>query len=84
MSLKEAGAISGYDMTIEVRYFVLEWSTELSVSTQAAATKLAFLLGKNLPLREVKYQMGQDLRGELTPGRRTEEEQNSGSLRPRI
>ncbi len=50
LSLKMAGAVSGYDMTIE-----------------AAATKLAYLLGQNMSLDKVKELMQMDMRGELTP-----------------
>lgn len=47
--LREAGLISGYDMTSE-----------------AALTKLSWLLGQNLPLDQVKNLMQKNLRGELT------------------
>lgn len=47
--LRDAGLISGFDMTSE-----------------AALTKLSFLLGQNLPVDEVKDLMQQSLRGELT------------------
>jgi hypothetical protein len=37
------------------------------MTIEAAASKLAYLLGKNLPLDRVKTLMMEDLRGELSP-----------------
>lgn len=47
--LKEAGVISGHDMT-----------------TEAALTKLMFLLGQDLSLEEVKENLSKSLRGEIS------------------
>lgn len=48
-ALKEAGAVSGHDMT-----------------TEAAVTKLGYLLSQNLDRKEIITLMETDLRGELT------------------
>jgi len=49
-ALKDAGVISGYDMTLE-----------------ATLTKLHYLLSQDLTTEQIKQQMQQSLRGELTP-----------------
>lgn len=48
--LKEAGAVSGFDMT-----------------TEAAVAKLYYLFSQSLSKEEIKHQMEENLRGELTP-----------------
>lgn len=49
IGLKEAGVVSGYDMT-----------------TEAALTKLMFLLGQNLTVSQVKENLLKSLRGEVS------------------
>jgi L-asparaginase len=36
------------------------------MSTEASLTKLMFLLGQNLSIKEVKKYLGQNLKGEIT------------------
>ncbi|HNW50823.1 MAG TPA: asparaginase [Prolixibacteraceae bacterium] len=49
VTMLNAGAVSGYDMT-----------------TEAAVTKLMYLLGKGYSIDEIKKQLNMDLRGEIT------------------